>query len=560
MNRFQLYLVAASLMCGVSASAQQLSTQIRGEYADSVSIPESSRLPFTPEVPAATVQGPKYLSYSLQSLSVAVPSLFSTLEPAAIADTLVTGSHRGYARLGIMSIYNVDASAGYKILDNDLTRLSAWMQYDASAYRGHYLPDPGNGSRFVHSNAATFGSSLHQAVGRESMIDLGVDYTFHRYDVGAPAPDNLFATDARSVGRFNISSLWTQHHRALDFGVGAAYHYLHISNPLIYVPGENRIDGTAFIKGAFAGSSSAGLSATVSYGKFGGYESGYTQLYWDAPLSRSSTLLTLNPYYRLDLTNVHLDIGANINFAFNAGKCFHIAPDVKAVWIPAPIVKVYGSVSGGVRQHSLASQLEASPMLLPVAGVRPSNVPYEMTVGATIGSYHGLYANVALTYARANDWLMPIQDVTTGFASFSPLDVKGYKFHISAGYQFKDIAAIGASFEKAPKKSRHAYYMWLDRATTVASATLSVKPFTPLRIKLHWQFRSGRAVTTVTPQGAVFTGLGAISKLGASASYRVNGQWTLEGSIDNILNRSFMYPGFMPGQGITGLIGASYQF
>lgn len=559
MKPIALYLIGATLCCA-SASAQQLSTYIEGEYADSISIPVTTRLPFTPEVPTTTVQGPKYLSYSLKALTVGIPSSFAVLEPAAIADTLATSSHRGYARLGIMSIYNVDASAGYKILDNDLTRLSAWLQYDASAYRGHYDPYPGYGSRFFHSNAATFGSTLHQAVGRESMIDVGIDYTFRRYDVGAPQQLNPFATDARTVGVFNLSSLWTQRHRMLDFGVGAAYHYLHISNPLLNVPGENRIDATAFIKGGFAGSSSAGLTADVSHVSFGSQDAGYIDPYRTDPMSESNTLLTLNPYYRLDLDNIHLDLGANLNFTFGAGKCFHIAPDVKAVWIPAPIVKVYGQVTGGVRQHSIAGQLESAPLLMPLTAVRPSNVPYEVTVGATVGSYHGLYANVAITYGRANDWLMPFQDPATGYASFTPMDIKGYKFHISAGYSYRNMLTIDLSLDKAPKKSRHAYYMWLDRATTVAAANITVKPITPLSISIGWDFRSGRAISTLTEHGAGLFGLGTISKLRASASYALNAQWTVEGSIDNILNRSYMLPGFMPGQGITGLIGASYKF
>ncbi|MDE6783334.1 MAG: hypothetical protein K2J17_06390, partial [Paramuribaculum sp.] len=267
-NRLTAYLIWGALIFGTSASAQQLTTRIRGEYADSIVIPATNPLPFTPALPQTPAGGQNYLSYSLQSLSVPVPASYGTLEPAAIADTLATISSRGYARLGLMSIFNVDASAGYKIFDTDRTRLSAWLQYDASAYRGSYSRDPGFGSRFVHNHAATIGATLHQAVGRESFIDAGLDYTYGRNTVGAREADNLYATDGRTTGRLNASALWTQRHRALDFGVGADYHYLHIANPILAVPNENRVGGTAFIKGAFAGSSAAGLTATVSHQSF----------------------------------------------------------------------------------------------------------------------------------------------------------------------------------------------------------------------------------------------------------------------------------------------------
>ncbi|MDE5800815.1 MAG: hypothetical protein K2H74_07325, partial [Paramuribaculum sp.] len=353
MNRLTTYILWGSLLFGASASAQQLTTRIRGEYADSIVIPATNRLPFTPTLPVTPTGGQKYLSYSLQSLSVAVPSSYATLEPAAIADTLATISSRGYARIGVMSIFNVDASAGYKIFDTDRTRLSAWLQYDASAYRGGYTRDPGFGTRFVHNHAATIGTTLHQAVGRESFIDAGLDYTYGRNTVGAIQSGNPYATDGRTTGRLNASALWTQRHRALDFGVGADYHYLHIANPIFAVPNENRIGGTAFIKGAFAGSSAAGLTASVSHQSFTPSVDRDADVFWPAPVSKSNTLLTLNPYYRLDLNNIHLDLGAKVNLTFGAGKFFHITPDVKAVWVPASVLKIYGSATGGVRQNTL---------------------------------------------------------------------------------------------------------------------------------------------------------------------------------------------------------------
>ena len=566
MNRLTAYLLWGALLCGASASAQQLTTRIRGEYADSIVIPPTNRLPFTPALPPTPAGGQKYLSYSLQSLSVAVPSSYATLEPAAIADTLATISSRGYARLGLMSIFNVDASAGYKILDTDRTRLSAWLQYDASAYRGSYSRDPGFGSRFVHNHAATVGTTLHRAVGRESFIDAGLDYTYGRNTVGAITATNPYATDGRTTGRLNASALWTQRHRGLDFGVGADYHYLHIANPVIAVPNENRIGGTAFIKGAFAGSSAAGLTATVSYQNYTSSVDRPADALWPAAVSKSNTLLTLNPYYRLDMQNIHLDLGAKVNLTFGAGKLFHIAPDVKAVWVPASVVKIYGSATGGVSQNTLSAMLDAAPYLTPAAGARPSNIPFEVTVGATVGSWHGLYANIFASYSHANDWLMPLQDPKAGYCSFSTVDLKGYRLHLSAGYSFKDIATVEAYIEKAPGKQTRGYYLWMDRATSVAGADLTVRPIRPLSVTVGWDFRSGRSATTIdalsasAPATAELRSLGTISKLRASASYAVTKKLTVEGSIDNILNRSFMLPGLIPGQGITGLIGASYQF
>ena len=54
--------------------------------------------------------------------------------------------------------------------------------------------------------------------------------------------------------------------------------------------------------------------------------------------------------------------------------------------------------------------------------------------------------------------------------------------------------------------------------------------------------------------------LGIISNLKAGALYRITPQWSAFLRGENLLNRKTLLIGGMPGQGITGLVGATYKF
>jgi hypothetical protein len=58
----------------------------------------------------------------------------SMLEPAAYADTFAISPYRGYAAIGYFPAFNLGASAGYRFVDTEHTKLGAWLQYDGNSY------------------------------------------------------------------------------------------------------------------------------------------------------------------------------------------------------------------------------------------------------------------------------------------------------------------------------------------------------------------------------------------------------------------------------------------
>lgn len=574
-------LTAILAMTVAAGSAQDLNTEVEVRYNVTPQLRDFSKIALTPTISVpqtATVTPP----YSYTDVRVGVPGSITTLEAAAYADTIYTSPWRGYASLGFMPKYNLGASAGYKFLDNDHTRLNAWLQYDGTAYEGRPMAS-GNEAygrdRYMRSNTATIGAALHQAVGRESFIDAGVDYSFSRFNT--PTAEDLVNQD---LHRLNVSMLWTLTHDKINYGIGAAYSRFAPTNTLHYrciddittdhvhymqPTRENRYDLYGFFRGRIAGASSAGIDIRLShlnYNHTATGEADYMYLLHGGKLHH--TLLSIAPRYCFDVKSFHLDLGVNLDLAFGAGGVFHIAPDAKATWIPSDLVKVYIGATGGQHQNTLGTMFDVTPYALPFEAFRNSQIVADAEAGVTVGSWKGFFAEIAFNYGIANDWLMPYtssDDLTT---TFMPLDMRGYRLHGKLGYTYRDLFTVSASYEMAPQKIDRGYYLWADRAKRVIDVSFSITPIRPLDINIGWEYRGDRATATggFITDGATLTpatllrSLGSVNNLKAGALYRITPQWSAFITGENLLNRHAYLIGGMPAQGITGLVGATYKF
>lgn len=591
-------IIAFCMSLGLSAEAQEIHTEVDVKYTETPQLREVSKLnvPATLNIPAEKVT---QMPYSTADVRIGVPGAITTLEPVAYGDTIYTSPYRGYAGLGFMPMFNAAVSAGYKFLDTDKTRLNAWLQYNGKNYKGTRMPiypaEP-ESELYVRHHTVTLGANLHQAVARRAFIDAGIDYTYAHYN----AP-NFPSTHHQAIHRFNASLLWTLHYGDFNFGAGgeygrfayvnhAGYNILSIINNPTYVSGpyspmrENHFKFNGLFSGKFWGATSAGINVSLSHDS---YEPSIKMtLVSDkntiSPVSKTQhrlTTLSLNPYYRFDIDQLKFDLGAQIDLTFNAGKTFHIAPKIQATWIASDFVKVYAKATGGTWANTLSSLYDVTPYALPYQSFRNSEIPFEAEVGVSVGSYKGLYAEISASYAIANDWIMPQMETrlcheyhphleSKTFTDFSAVDFSGYRLHGAVGYNWKNIIDVKASIDIAPQKADKGYYLWRDRAKTVATIQLRVTPIKPLDIEVGWEYRGGRAIyTSVTEPLEISTikhngllSLGNINDLTAGALYRINSQWSAFLRGENLMNRKSMLIGGMPSQGITGLVGVTYKF
>lgn len=577
-------LVFAALAVGASAFAQEnLNQEITVKHHEEVKPTDAVKLNVNPAVSLPALPTSR-LSYGMRQVNVAVPSSIASLAPAAYADSIYRSPFRGYASAGYLPAFNLGASAGYKFIDNDRVRLNGWMQYNGVSYRADApLPQSPFESVRLRRNTATVGAALHSAVGSASFLDLGVDYTFSRFNTPAVAtePDGsrIDWLKNQNVHRLNLSGLWTMTTGIWNTGFGLGYGHFAYTNSLptglfpdpahsdppmaIEHPSEfrgareNRLSLRAFASAKVWGAQSAGMELKFSYLNYGD-RTDYNPLtnIIHSIGTDSHALLSLRPFYRTDWKNIILDLGVNLDFTFNNGKAFHISPAAQATWKPSDFVAVYVKANGGERQNTLGSLFDVTCYNMHNMVYDNSHVVVDGEVGLTFGLFKGFYTQIAAGYAVANEWLMPV-NVASSLTMFAPVDLKGYKLHFGLGYRYRSLAEISASIETAPGKFDRGYYLWRDRAKYVADAKLRVTPIEPLDVTLSWEYRAGRSLYT---PAEVRLPMGIVNSLSLGGTYRLTRQWTVWANIENLFNHHYTLIGGLPSQGIGGLLGFTYKF
>ncbi|MCM1482978.1 MAG: hypothetical protein NC043_01470 [Muribaculaceae bacterium] len=592
MMKIRYIWAAISLAAASGAGAQTLEQEITVDHEVIPEHREVSRPYFTPAITLPSITQ-KHLAYSSRPINIAVPGSITTLEPAAFADTLYTSPYRGYAALGYFPLVNIGAAAGYKFIDNDHTRLNAFMQYNGSAYHGPY-PDyeriTGADDRLIRNNALTLDVTLHQAIGKRSFIDAGADLTVARYSM----PDGAHFLP-QNMHRADISAAFNSSTQKFVYRAGLAYSHFGYGNTIlnnltprnVYEPArENAFKLNGFMRMDMDATSSVGIDgdfSLLSYGRrsvadFSQSESTY--YLFDAG-SYTHALLTLKPHYRFSVRDFRLDVGARVDFTFNSGKVFHIAPDIQATWKPGQIFAIYAKAGGGEHQNTLSSLFDATPYAQSMMAYSNSHIPLTLDAGLTIGTWKGMYLELGAGYARANDWLMPVINAYESFSItdgaytpayhkmtiFSPVNIKGFHWRVAAGYSYRNIASLELTYEGAPQKYDKGYYLWRDRAKSVSSAKLKVNPIAPLDVTLTYTLRTGRAMIDYHRSSDpairdyyVSHDLGNSRMLDLGLLYRINSQWSAFGNATNLLNSHYLLIGDVPARGITGLVGATYKF
>lgn len=599
----------ALLLMPVSVSAQEpLEQEITVTHHEEVKPTDAVRLNISPAVTMPSMQATR-LSYGSRSIKIGVPASIATLAPLSYADTIYVSPFRGYASAAYFPMLNASASAGYKFIDNDRVRLNAWLQFDGESYRGN-LPwtETKGDARSVRlrRNTLSLGSALHTAVGRASFLDLGFDYTFARFNTPSDyiGLGTDYGTDPglrnQNVHRLHVDGLWTMAAGIWNCGFGLGYGHFGYGNgvrsygkALLEQPvvsfysmkpmRENKFTVRAFASAKAFGAYSTGMEVNFSYITRGSHLDFLALPDPAAPAnmldgrfyaagSHNHALLSLRPYYRTSWNKIDLDLGLNLEFAFNSGKVLHLSPAAQATWKPGKFVTVYLKAGGGVRQNTLGSIFDVTYYGLPYMAYRNSNVPLDGEVGVTVGLFRGFYSELSFAYARANGWLMP-RLLKGSLTIFDPVDIKGYKAHVGLGYRYRDLIDFNLGLDAAPSKYDKGYYLWRDRAKYVAKASLRVSPLKQLDINLGWDFRAHRRMALtdmpdlVQPDGVVIPGIadglasmGTVNSLSLGANYRFTSNWTFWANVENLLNHRYTIIGGLPSIGVAGLVGATYKF
>lgn len=579
----------------MSVTAQDLHKEITVEREITPIEREATRLNMTPLVSLPAVKSVS-LRASEQAVAARVRPLASFLEPAAYADTLYTSPYRGYVAGGIFPLpFNAGVSAGYKFVDNDRMRLTAWMQFDSENYKRkpYYRTDVVDSKDNIYwrENTVAVGADFRVAVGKVSTLGASLDYMYNRagnYESAFDTDETYLTRYYRTATRLNARIGWISEVDALDYTASfnfrrSAYGKHH---PLLMVEdpqgpeymrvspvAENNYTLNLLGTLPFSDEADVHLGADLSLlhrgeGFYPAYISPDMTVF--APKgSGTDGLLSLTPGYRYGSTHFTVAVGARLDISFNEGKVFHVSPDVTVAWTPSTFFAIEGRVTGGVEQNSLSTLWDVSRYCLPAAAYGYSHVPFDVSGKVTIGPFKGGYLQFFGSYAKASDWLMPVAgDESASVAMFVPVGIKGYHLGAEIGYKWRDKIKARVSYTTAPQDYDKGYYQWRDRARHVVDVSLTVNPVKNLDVEASFMLRGGRKIITREnwndggiPMSAFSTVmLKNRSSLSLRANYALSERLSVFASGDNLLNHTSYDISLRPDMGISFLVGAAYKF
>ena len=534
--------ISSILALGVAtlAGAQGLNKEITIEKEIVPEQRAATRLPVTHSLitPKVTQTIP---TFSSNGVNAGISPELQLLDPAATADTLTPSPYRGYASVGYFPSYNLGASAGYRLIDDSRTLLGAWLQFNGYSYDRDAVTraDNADNKTNVSDNSFKLGVDFARSLTRTGVLSANFNFGYGK---------NKFNDDdryTRTATQFLLDADWKGTSGAVNYNVGAFGGYFGNSMD------EN--SNSPFSQTTYGGRLGAeylGLSLDVS-----ALLSSYSRDV-DNVNTENPGLISINPSYTYKKADLLVHLGLKADFSINSGKSFRVAPDVRLEYRPDPMFAFYVAADGGVKVNTMASVYDISHFINPTFVYGNSYVPMDLRGGFIVGPFRGGSLEIFGGYAKADDWLMTAYDI------MDVEDVKAWHAGARLAYNYRDIVAAKASVEFAPSSGNKVYYLWRDRAKTVADISVEAHPIDKLTLEAGWELRTGRRLSDELHiiGGTELRDLGNVSNLSFGAAYRITEPFTVFARGENLLAKKWDLMGWLPANGVCGLVGVSYKF
>ena len=603
MNKMRYIFTLVVIAMAMGATSQELSKEITIDKDIVPELKETSKMTISPQIPVSTIKHSP-LTFNDRAKTAEVPTFITRLEPADNVDTMKLSPYRGYAMLGYFPIYNLDFSAGYRIVDTEAIKLNAWAQYNGKTYDGKVR----NGEELTFDDhEVNVDIDFAYRVSQRTLLTAVAGYTFNAFTY--PWKKGF----AQNVHRANVDAKWLSSIGGLKYNFGLGYSYFGYEKG-ISAATQVEVDSLAEKFGFEFGKAlnpikehvgyvNAGATIEMSdlstvgldfattmlfdehstiewWARYFGYGIGASNYQDYHPYNRA--IFSLTPHYDLKYRNIKAKIGVKLDFQAGASvnKNFTIAPDVHFDWSTTSLdwagfttLSAYANFTGGAQANTMSSMFEESHYFTPLMAYDQSELPMVADAGVIFGPFKGATLEVFGGYAFANDWYMPIVDIDEQLygnynKKMEQVDMRGWHVGAAASYSYKNWGKISARYTYAPQKSlKDGYYMWRDRANHVVNASLVVTPIAPLDITLDYEYRAGRHA--YKQQTTDFVGerveyqkvsLGQVNNLSLGGLYRFTDQWSFFARLENLFNHKYELLYDIPSQGFTGLVGATYKF
>jgi hypothetical protein len=589
-NKIYISLIAAFASAAPVAMAQDLKKDVVIERDVEPTVRAATR----PSTVAPTILSPKVekrkLLLSEYTGTGKLNCKLPLLEPAAYADTFAVSPYRGYAGIGYFPGFNLGASAGYRFVDTDKTKLSGWLQYDGNSYNSKKDVEVAPGVEGYKKDKLTR-HALNLGVDFEQEFrkgTLGLDFGFAHNYVTQP---NVAEDFKQNTNKIDFSAGWNAKSHSLPWHVGASANYFGFTKEM---PSDAIVPGYLFDTKAVSefifgvnggidkrfGDSSVGLDLDARFQNINALSYMMPTIdtyglpavtYLNYLGKRTLGITSLTPHYSFFNGTVSADLGLKVDInTGNGNGGVYVSPAVKVAFAATSQVSFYGKVDGGKELTELSELFDDSQFMSSAYSYERSKVPYDAKIGVNIGYISGFSGEAWVGYSKASDWAMPASYRDTEF--FLPSEVKGFRYGARLAWQYESIFKIHAQVEGTESGEGKGYYKWRDNAKWDINAGFTLTPIKPLDVTVDWNLRTSRHLFEVEPASSTLLSvpyaywtaenfdLGNASSLNIGALYRITDAFSAFVKVENVLSKHWLITTEFENQGIHGLFGVTYKF
>ena len=266
---------------------------------------------------------------------------------------------RGYLGFGGGSYLNLQGDIGYRFVDNEATIFGAELNHISTNGKVKYKEDKFGKTELAASE--TFVKAYYKQLLRRITLesDLAYAYSSYKYHGTTTLYDQLLPNDGLMDAYDRRERSYLDYRLAMHSNGDRSWNYKGIFDVTAMWDDyanikEQNFDTKFGLSKEFRGDwnmhADLGLSLLMYGGEIGkANNTRYDNL-------KNSGLLSINPYFSYENEGeFSARLGVNMGISTNVSPKFGISPDVSMQWTMAPYWLLYGNLTGGLKQYSLAN-------------------------------------------------------------------------------------------------------------------------------------------------------------------------------------------------------------
>ncbi|EJX04867.1 TonB-dependent receptor [gut metagenome] len=450
---------------------------------------------------------------------------------------------RGYARAGYGNKGNVDVRLGYVwdlSADDRLKIAGSW-----NGWNGELKSSFGGAdwdSRFYRTQVGVDYSHLFPVL----KLDLGGHFASQTFNYMPLTIDN---NQTHTLGDFVVGLSSRDASLPLQFRAKAGFQHFGIKHPLSFI----EEDGSQPVSLEMGDESKLFLGGDVWGQVTDEQRVGIAfQLdhlsYSDAQVANDRTSLCANPYYQWQNDNWKVRLGAHVDYVSGDFDGFDVAPDVKVEYVFADSYVFYAHALGGRELNDYRSLNAKSPYWL---GIVPDTyVKVNATLGLKASPMDGLWFHLFGGYRDSQDECF--SSLSSAFTVFAVDDAQKTYTGAEVKYGYKDLFDLtvkGVYSKWEGENSGNSGWLEALKPKFEFSMRADGQVFPGLNIYGGYEYVK-RTLSSIDP----------VSNLYVGADFEFLPRLSVFGTVNNLLNKQYVYESAYPAQKFNFLAGFSYEF